>query len=78
MKKVLFRCLFYASVIVFYWKNKCAKVLNGDVYGTQLRDVPRTRRWDVLGASPGRRSYMFFKFNSETYLTYFDRLLETL
>ena len=26
----------------------------------------------------GRRSYMFFKFKSETYLTYFDRLLETL
>ena len=33
---------------------------------------------DILGKSLGRRSYMFFKFNSETYLTYFDRLLETL
>ena len=32
---------------------------------------------DILGKSLGRRSYMFFKFNSETYLTYFDRLLET-
>ena len=49
-----------------------------DVYGTQLRDVLGTRLWDVLGTSPGRRSYMFFKFNSETYLTYFERLLETL
>ena len=26
--------LFYTSVTVFYWKNKYAKVLNGDVYGT--------------------------------------------
>ena len=42
------------------------------------RDVPGTRWWAVLGTSPERRSYMFFKFNSETYLTYFDRLLETL
>ena len=49
-----------------------------DVYGTKLRDVPGTRWWDVLGMSPGRRSYMFFKFNSETHFTYFDRLLETL
>ena len=49
-----------------------------DVYGTQFRDVPGTRWWDVLGKSPGRRSCMFFKFNWETYLTYFDRLLETL
>ena len=49
-----------------------------DVYGTQLRDVPGTRWWDVLETSLGRRSYMFFKFNSETHFTYFDRLLETL
>ena len=53
-----------------------------DVYGTQLRNVPGTRWWgrfgEVLGTSSGRRSYMFFKFNSETYLTYFDKLLETL
>ena len=49
-----------------------------DVYGTQLPDVPGARGWDVLGTSPGRWSYMFFKFNSETYLTYFDRLLEIL
>ena len=37
-----------------------------NVYGTQLRDVPGTKWWDVLGTSPGRRSYMFFKSNSET------------
>ena len=49
-----------------------------DAYGTQLRDVPGTRWWDVLGTSPGRRSYMFFQFNSETHLTCFDRLLEIL
>ena len=26
--------LLYTSVTVFYWKNKYAKVLNGDVHGT--------------------------------------------
>ena len=46
-----------------------------DVYGTQLRDVPGTKWWDVLGTPVGRRSNMFFKFNSQTY---FDRLLKTL
>ena len=30
------------------------------------------------GDVPGRQLYMFLKFNSETYLTYFNRLLETL
>ena len=49
-----------------------------DVYETQVQDLPETRWWDVLGTSPGRPAYMFFKFNSETYLTYFDRLLEIL
>ena len=58
--------LLYTSVTVFYWKNKYAKVLNGTSIG-RLRDP-----------LAGRRLYMFFKFNSETYLTYFDRLLETL
>ena len=48
-----------------------------DVYGTQLQDVPGAKWWDVLGTSAGRRSYMFFKFNSETYETDFDRLLKT-
>ena len=38
-----------------------------DVYETKLQDVPGTKLWDVLGTSAGRRSYMFFKFNSETY-----------
>ena len=38
-----------------------------DVYRTQLRDVQGTKWWDVPGMSAGRRSYMFFKFNSETY-----------
>ena len=49
-----------------------------DVYGTQLRDVPGTKWWDVLGRSVGNRSYIFFKFDSEIYQTYFDRLLKTL
>ena len=45
---------------------------------TQLRDVPETRWWDVLGTSRGCRSHIFFKFNSEICFTCFDRLLETL
>ena len=36
-----------------------------DVYGTQLRDVPGTKWWDVLRTSVGSRSDMFFKFNSQ-------------
>ena len=38
-----------------------------DVYGTQLRDVPGTKWWNVLRTSAGGRQYMFFKFNSQTY-----------
>ena len=53
--------------ICFYWKNKYSKVLNGDVYGTQLRDVLGTKCWDVLGTFAGHWTYMFFKSNSETY-----------
>ena len=41
-------------------------------------DQMMRRFGDVLRTSPGRWSYMFLKFNSGTYLTYFDRLLETL
>ena len=48
----------YTSVTVFYWKNKYAKVLNGDVHGTSVIQLR--------------------KLDSETYLTYFGRLLETL
>ena len=48
----------------------------------RLRDPVAGRPGDQMmgrsGDVPGRWSYMFFKFNSETYLTYFDRLLETL
>ena len=35
------------------------------VYGTQLREVPGTKLSDVLGASPGRPSNMFLKFNAQ-------------
>ena len=38
-----------------------------DVYGTQLRDVPGTKWWDVLETSAGRRSYLFLKSYWETY-----------
>ena len=37
---------------------------------------PRAKWWEVLETSLGRRWYMFFKFNSETYKTYLDRLLK--
>ena len=33
-----------------------------DVYGTQLRDVYRTKWWDAVRTSVGRRSNMIFKF----------------
>ena len=38
-----------------------------DIYGTQLRDIPGTNWWDILGTCVGRRSTMFFKFNSQTH-----------
>ena len=41
----------------------------------RLRDTVAGRPGDQM---MGRGSYMFFKFDSEAYLTYFDRLLETL
>ena len=73
--------MFYTSVTVFYWKNKYAKILNGDVHGTSRDPVAGRPGDQMMGRSgdvPGMSNYMFFKFNSETYLTYFDRLLETL
>ena len=80
MKKVFFRCNSpcFTNLLLFSLEKKNSKVLNGDVYGTYLWDVPGTKRWDVLGTSTGRRSDMFLKFNSETYKTYFDKLLKTL
>ena len=69
--------LLYTSVTVFYWKKKYAKVLNGDVHGTSTGPSCGTSRGPDDGTFWGR-PYMFFKSNSETYLTYFDRLLETL
>ena len=48
----------------------------------RLRDPVTGRPGDQMmgrsGDVPGTSAYMSFKFNSETYLTYFDRLLETL
>ena len=41
-----------------------------DVYGTQLREVPGTKWWDVLGTFVRPRSNMFFKFNSRTHNSY--------
>ena len=84
MKKVFFRCnsSCFTRLLLFLLEKQIWKSSKWgrpwDVYGTQLRDIPETRWRDVLGTSMGRRSYMFFKFNSETYLTYFNRLLETL
>ena len=58
----------------FSLENKYSKVLNGDVHGTPTGPICGS----VLGTFLGRGSYRFFKFNSETYETYFDRLLKTL
>ena len=66
--------LLYTSVTAFYWKNKYAKVLNGDVHGTSKGPSCGT----FWGRPRDVGHTCFFKFNSETYLTYFDRLLETL
>ena len=68
--------LFYTSVTDFYWKNKYAKILSGDVHRTSKGPSCGTSRGPDDGTFCG--SFMFFKFNSETYLTYFGRLLETL
>ena len=54
-------------------ERKCSR----GVCGAQLRDVERTKWWDVLGTFFGRRSYMFFKFNSQTFWNFFDRLLKS-
>ena len=35
--------------------------------GDKLWDIPGTKWWDVLGTPAGRRSNMFFKFNSQTH-----------
>ena len=50
-EKLFFRSYSPCIVSVFYKKNKYSKVLNGDVHGTQLRDILRTKWWDVLGTS---------------------------
>ena len=73
MKKVFFRCnspcfthllQFFLLEKQIFKKSKWGH--SQDVYGTQLRDVPETKLWDALGTSAGRRSYIFFKSNSET------------
>ena len=75
MKKCFFDPIVLVLHICYYFlveKQICKSSKWGrqrDVYGTQLRDVPVNRLWDVLGTSPERRSHMLFKFNSETYLT---------
>ena len=82
MKKCFLEAIFFALHIYFRFLLEKQTFKSSkwgqprDVYGTQLRDVPRNKGWEVLRTSAGCRSYMFFKFNSETY--YFDRLLKTL
>ena len=44
--------LLYTFVTVFYWKNKYAKILNGDVYGTSTGPSCRT--------SPGQNDGTFW------------------
>ena len=54
-----------------FLRSKCPKQeCPRDVYRTQLRDVPWTKWWDVLGTSTGSQSNMLFlKFNSQTHQT---------
>ena len=82
MKKLFFRsnspCITYLQRYYIFdvcfcflqeeqiFKNS-KRVRPRDVYETQLRDVPGTKWWDVLGMSEGRQSNMFFKFNSQTH-----------
>ena len=62
MKKVLFKCngYYFTHVTVFYWKNKYAKVLNGDVHGTSMGPSCETFQgpkdgmfWGCPGGCPG-------------------------
>ena len=73
MKRVFFRCnspCFTHPSLFFTGKTNIQKFWIGtstSVYRTRVQDVLGTKWWDVLGTSAGRQSYMFFKFNSETY-----------
>ena len=63
MKKVLFNCnspCFTHLFLFFTGKTNMQKV--------QLRDVPETRWWNVLGMSPGRHSYMFFLNSTQKHI----------
>ena len=46
--------LLYTSVTDFYWKNKYAKVLNGDVHGTSTGPSCGTSRGPDNGTLWGR------------------------
>ena len=73
MKKVFFRCnspCFTHPLLFFTGKTNIQKFWMGTPTGVcrnRMRDVPGTKWWDDLGTSVGRQSYMFSKFNSETY-----------
>ena len=70
MKKLFFRSNSPSITYLFLFSTGRTniQVLNGAVHGTstgpKLRDVLDTKWWDILVTSVGRRSYMFFKFNS--------------
>ena len=74
--------LLYTSATNFYWKNKYGKVVNEDVHGTPLGPSYGTSQGPDDGTFWERPRDVghtcFFKFNTEIYLTYFDRLLKTL
>ena len=57
---------------IVFRRNKYFKVLNSNVHGTQLWDVQGSKWWDVIGTSVGYRPNKFFKFNSQTYWTFFE------
>ena len=73
--------LLYTSVTVFYWKNKYAKVLNGDVHGTSTGPSCRTSQAPDDGTFWGRPrdvGHTCFLNPTQKHLSYFGMLLETL
>ena len=84
MNKMFFRCYCPCFIHHYCFLLEKNKDLNGDIQGTFMGLSCRTSRakwWHILGASAGRWSYMFFKFNLETYLltlTGYSRLCSEL
>ena len=49
--------------------------MSRDVYGTMLKNVPKTKSWDVMGTLTGHLHNEFLKHK---HTSYFDRLMKDL